>query len=81
MHAAMGLCIFYTACSPLLTTGHRVVGRGYTARPAADGADPSAHLEDLTSALVDFVSRYPVQPGQRLQQNGGCMGLCTVCNI
>ena len=40
---------------------------------------PSAHLKDLTSALVDFVSRYLVQPGQRLQQNGGCMGLCVLC--
>ena len=42
---------------------------------------PSAHLEDLTSALVDFVSHYPVQPGQRLQQNGGCMGLRVLCVI
>ena len=35
---------------------------------------PSAHLEDLTSAPVGLVSRYPVQPGQRLQQNGLRMG-------
>ena len=41
---------------------------------------PSAHLEDLTSALVDLVSRYLVQP-ERLQQNGGCMDLRVLCVI